>query len=225
MKRYAISDIHGCAKTFKALLDQINFSKKDVLYLLGDYIDRGPDSKGVIDYIWQLQSDGYTIFCLKGNHEQIMLDSLFDLEKRRSWLTYGGLNTLDSFNIQTLDNTPKAYVSWMEKLPHFMIIDGYVLVHAGLNFEFEDPLKDETAMLWIRQWYGSIDRAWLGNRIVIHGHTPTQQLLIQHSLHNLKNIPVIDIDAGCVYDSLGLGHLCAIDLDSRELFFEENIDK
>jgi len=51
MKKFAISDIHGCAKTFKALLKKINFSKEDELYLLGDYIDRGPDSKGVIDYI------------------------------------------------------------------------------------------------------------------------------------------------------------------------------
>ncbi|MFT5168289.1 MAG: serine/threonine protein phosphatase 1, partial [Saprospiraceae bacterium] len=64
MKQYAISDIHGCAKTFKALLEQISFSKEDVLYLLGDYVDRGPDSKGVIDHIWQLQSEGYTVFCL-----------------------------------------------------------------------------------------------------------------------------------------------------------------
>lgn len=51
MSRYAISDIHGCAKTFKNLLRRISFSKEDVLYLLGDYIDRGPDSKGVIDHI------------------------------------------------------------------------------------------------------------------------------------------------------------------------------
>ena len=52
MNKYAISDIHGCLKTFKALLTKLDFSKQDELYLLGDYIDRGPDSKGVIDYIW-----------------------------------------------------------------------------------------------------------------------------------------------------------------------------
>lgn len=225
MKRYAISDIHGCTKTFKALLERINFSKEDILYLLGDYIDRGPDSKGVIDHIWQLQSTGHTVFCIKGNHEQIMIDSLVDIEKKRSWLTYGGLNTLKSFNIQTLIDIPKVYISWLIKLPHFLITDGYVLVHAGLNFELENPLEDETAMLWIRQWYNSIDRKWLGDRIIIHGHTPTKQLLIQNSLHNLKNIPVIDIDSGCVYDTLGFGYLCALNLDSRELYFESNIDR
>jgi serine/threonine protein phosphatase 1 len=225
MKQYAISDIHGCAKTFKALLKQISFSKEDVLYLLGDYVDRGPDSKGVIDHIWQLQSEGYTVFCLKGNHEQLMIDSLVNWEKRRSWLTYGGLETIESFAVQTLEEIPEVYIVWLKNLPHFLEIEGYLLVHAGLNFELKNPLEDETAMLWIRRWYGSIDKTWLDGRIIVHGHTPTKQLLIQNSLHNLEDIPAIDIDAGCVFDILGLGRLCALDLDSRALYFESNIDR
>lgn len=60
MRKFTISDIHGCAKTFKALLNRISFSKEDELYLLGDYIDRGPDSRGVIDHIWHLQKTGHT---------------------------------------------------------------------------------------------------------------------------------------------------------------------
>ena len=70
MNKFAISDIHGCAKNFKALLDRISLSLGDELYLLGDYIDRGPDSKGVIDHVWQLQKTGHTVHCLCGNHEQ-----------------------------------------------------------------------------------------------------------------------------------------------------------
>ncbi|MEO0876095.1 MAG: metallophosphoesterase, partial [Bacteroidota bacterium] len=66
MRKFAISDIHGCLKTFEALLDQIQFTTQDELYLLGDYIDRGPDSKGVIDLIWKMQADGYQVKCLRG---------------------------------------------------------------------------------------------------------------------------------------------------------------
>jgi len=76
MKKYVISDIHGCAKTFKALVDRISFSREDELYLLGDYIDRGPDSKGVIDHIWDLLETGYTVHCLTGNHEQMFLHAI-----------------------------------------------------------------------------------------------------------------------------------------------------
>jgi serine/threonine protein phosphatase 1 len=68
----AISDIHGNNKTFLDLLDKIALTKDDELYLLGDYIDRGPDSKGVIDTIWKLMDDNYRVFCIKGNHEEML---------------------------------------------------------------------------------------------------------------------------------------------------------
>ena len=70
MRRFAISDIHGCARTFEALLDRIAFTSQDELYLLGDYIDRGGDSKGVLDLIFRFQKEGYAVQCLLGNHEQ-----------------------------------------------------------------------------------------------------------------------------------------------------------
>lgn len=76
MKKYAITDIHGCNKTFQALLDKIAFTTADALYLLGDYIDRGPDSKGVFDTIFNLQETGHSVHCLRGNHEAMFLDSL-----------------------------------------------------------------------------------------------------------------------------------------------------
>jgi len=71
MRQIAISDIHGCARTFQALLDKIQLSTNDQLYLLGDYIDRGPDSKGVIDTILGLINAGYRVQTLMGNHEKM----------------------------------------------------------------------------------------------------------------------------------------------------------
>ena len=79
---FAIGDIHGCSNTFKRLLlDKIKIRKSDIIYCLGDYIDRGIDSKGVIDFILELRAEGYTIYTLRGNHEQMMLDAPISKEK------------------------------------------------------------------------------------------------------------------------------------------------
>jgi len=220
MRRFAISDIHGCAKTFKALLQRIAFSKEDILFLLGDYIDRGPDSRGVIDHIWELQEDGFTVHCLRGNHEQMLLDEL----KAQEYYYNGEKATLHSFQVKANQDIPKPYIEWMEELPYFFALDDYILVHAGLNFNSKFPLQDETEMIWIRHWYDNIDRQWLGDRIIVHGHTPTRQLEIKRSVKELDEIPALDIDAGCVFESFGFGHLCALNLDTKEFIFQANVD-
>jgi len=220
MRRFAISDIHGCAKTFRALLNRMAFSKEDVLYLLGDYIDRGPDSRGVIDHIWKLQEDGFQVHCLRGNHEQLLLD-----EYTQKIIWYNGEKaTLRSFQVKSNQEIPKRYIEWMNGLTCFFKLEDYILVHAGLNFRSKFPLDDTYEMIWIRHWYEYIDKDWLGNRIIVHGHTPTRQLEIKRSIKELEEIPAIDIDAGCVYESFGLGYLCALNLDTKELIFHANID-
>ena len=224
MKRFAISDIHGCLKTFKALLKQIGFSKEDELYLLGDFVDRGPDSKGVIDHVWKLQQEGHAVFCLKGNHEQMFLDAVHNINARGHWLKYGGWQTLESFQVQQITDIPKEYISWFKDLPHYLRTDGYFLVHAGLNFRIKNPMEDEVAMLWERNWYHQINHQWLDNRLIVHGHTPTKKLIIQNNLSQLMHTPVINIDAGCVFNTRGYGDLCALNLDNRVLHFHENID-
>ena len=75
-RSFAITDIHGCANTLDALLDQIGLSQSDHLYLLGDYIDRGPRSKEVLDILLALQRKQYPMTVLRGNHEQLFLDAL-----------------------------------------------------------------------------------------------------------------------------------------------------
>lgn len=220
MSRFAISDIHGCAKTFKALLNKIEFSKEDTLYLLGDFIDRGPDSRGVIDHIWELQEEGYTIYCLRGNHEQMLLD---ELAEKEVWYN-GEPEMLKSFHAKSNQDIPKPYIEWMEALPYFFETQDYFLVHAGLNFKTKFPLQDTHEMIWVRHFYDDIDKDWLGNRIIVHGHTPTRQLTIKMGMKELEEIPAINIDAGCVFESFGLGHLCAINLDTKQLIFHANID-
>jgi len=226
MKKFAISDIHGCADTFEALLNKIQFSTEDELYLLGDYIDRGPDSKGVIEDIWQLQDEGYHIKCLRGNHEQLMIDSKIDRQSAYIWMVNGGDKALDSFGGLILDEVPQKYFDWMENLPYYFEVDNFILVHAGFKFDMPDPFLEKHAMIWQRGWYQRINYDWLGDRIIVHGHTPMSSFKIQNSFTTIKKTQYLDIDAGCVFKNriLGGGKLCAMDLTNMELVFQENIE-
>lgn len=224
MRKFAITDIHGHAATFKALLEKIEFSDSDVLYLLGDYVDRGPDSKGVIDTIVDMRRQGHTIYCLLGNHEETMIKSLKDPELLENWLFYGGENTLRSFGISDLKQVPLPYWMFIKSLDLYKVVGNKILVHAGLNFKVDDPFQDAESILWIRDWYNDIDYDWLGKHIIIHGHTPVPQDVIQSQLSNLETQRVINIDNGCFMDSKpGMSHLCALNMDTMELTFQSNI--
>ena len=194
MPRYAISDIHGCAKTFVRLLETISLHREDELFLLGDYVDRGPDSYGVIAHIWSLQAAGYQLTCLRGNHEEMLLDALNG--RGRAWDYYPDL--------------PKAPAvrDWMDGLPFYAETPGYLLVHAGLNFKSREPLADTEAMLWARNWEGDIDTDWLAGRIVIYGHTPRSRSQLIENARYLRTARRLCIDSGCAMTPLrhGLPH-------------------
>jgi len=227
MPQFAISDIHGCAKTFDALLNEIQFSHSDELFLLGDYIDRGPDSKGVLDRIMQLQQDGYTIECLMGNHEQMVLHSIAmgRADMAKSWMANGGKETLESFGLKTTDPPsflPDNYLSFLSQMELYKEVNGYILVHAGLAFDAPDPFADHYAMLWIRDFYDNIDYDWLDGRVIIHGHTPRAAALIKFQLKNLSRLSVLNIDAGCVFERHGRDSLCAFNMTDRTLTFMKN---
>jgi serine/threonine protein phosphatase 1 len=220
----AISDIHGCLKTFKALIEsEVKLEKSDKLYLLGDYIDRGPDSKGVLDYILQLISEKYDVTVLKGNHEEMLLRSIHDQNYLTSWLINGGDKTLDSFKINLFEEMPSMYVDFIRSMGSFKVLDSYILVHAGINFTLENPFEDLEAMLWLRTFI--VDPAKSGNRTVVHGHTPISRERIEEYIRNVDKDRRINIDNGCVYKSYPhQAHLCALELNTRNLYFQPNID-
>jgi len=223
--KFAISDIHGCHQTFLSLLEEISFSKEDQLFLLGDFIDRGPSSKQVINHIWQLQKEGYSIQCLRGNHEQMLLDGVNDPVNEVFWLKNGGAETINSFNVQNIQKIPTKYIQWMKDLPCYLETEGYLMVHAGLNFNKAEPLLDEEGLMWSRRWYSNLNREWLGNRIIIHGHTPTERETLRGQLKNLSELPVINIDNGCYMPSETKGNLMAFNLDKKEMTFLKNQDR
>lgn len=224
MRQLAISDIHGCAITFKALVEKtLSLTRKDELYLLGDYIDRGPNSQQVFDYIFKLQEAGYQVHCLRGNHEEMMLDARNgDADDIDHWKSNGGSETLSSFGIlYDLQLIPSVYWEFCESLPYYVELDGHFLVHAGLNFQDPDgPLADEESMLWIRNWYPDLDRDWLGDRIMVHGHTPRNRRQIEAWPMIKEDIPVLNIDCGCFFT----GEMCAYDMSNDRLYFQKNLD-
>lgn len=223
MRRFAISDIHGCCKTFRELVDnQLEIRLEDKLYVLGDYIDRGPDSKGVIDYILELRSEGYQVECLLGNHEEMLVNALEHSHLSDIWLRNGGKATLRSFNAVAPIDIPQKYWDFISELKYHIELDDYFLVHAGFNFSNEDIFEDRHAMLWIRRWYNEIEPSRLNGKTIVHGHTPISPLEIRE---HAENRPYIDIDAGCVYQPrYPYGYLCALNLDDRSLIFQPYIE-
>lgn len=224
MRRFAISDIHGCSKTFDALLDKLALTTDDELYLLGDYVDRGPDSKGVIDLIWHLQQEGFSVTCLKGNHEEMMLNSRLSAQYFPHWYHQGGRETMESFGCEQLAQIDERYWDFLNQLAYYHEVDQYLLVHAGFNFRVPNPFEDLESMLWIRNWYPQINEEWLAHRIIIHGHTPTPISGIRELYQALRDEKVLVIDNGCVYSHPGMGALCAFEMYEQQLYFQKRID-
>jgi serine/threonine protein phosphatase 1 len=222
MPRYAITDIHGCLKTFKALLQQIGLSKTDELYLLGDYVNKGPDSKGVLDYLMELQQQGYQLTILRGNHDQLLLDAAGS-EGKNVWLSPADQTlTLKSFGIDRLHKIPAKYLDFIKAMPYYQVLPDYILVHAGLNFASED-LFDDTHLL-MNAKHQHIDEDRLEGKILVHGHLPVGLTKIKKAVAKAK--PEINLDSGCVYyKNTAFGRMVALDLDNRRLYVQINQDK
>lgn len=203
MRKFAISDIHGCSKTLQYLVEEVIALKKDdQLFLLGDYVNRGPDSMGVMDLIMSWQEAGYKLTCLRGNHEE-----------RVQRAVKQGMYPL----------APK-YQNFLKSLKNYHEVDRYILVHAGLNFQMENPLWDTYSMRWIRRWEEYTDEYWLDGRKVVYGHVRKKRNEIRSKVSD--DSPYIGIDNGCCMNdsTCGEGHLCALQLGSEELFFQPNLD-
>lgn len=215
----AIGDIHGCRKTFENLLfNSLQIKKEDQIYCIGDYIDRGKDSKGVIDLILRLREESYNIITLRGNHEQMLLDCLVDEEALDLWIQNGGAETIRSFGIGSIEDLSKKYWTFLKQTDLFIETEKYIFVHAGLNFFRKDIFQDKEAMLWIRDYYPN--QPALKDKLLIHGHTPKPLKSILKQKGNC-----INIDGGCVYNHMAsLGNLVAIDLTNRLFLWEENCD-
>ena len=221
-----IGDIHGCVYTLKALLKQLQPTQDDYLYFLGDYINRGPDSKGVIDTIITLKDEFPNTVTLTGNHEQLLIND-YIAETEKGWHNMADEEFTSSFNIKNLKQLPKQYIEFCKTLPFYHEDPNFIAVHAGLNFEDTNPLASKEHLIWIRNWYHNIDYKWLGDKVIIHGHTPLTIQEIEAQFSNYKNTQVLNIDCGVFMHEQkahGLGYLCAFDFTNEKLYFQENLD-
>ncbi|HAA10444.1 MAG TPA: serine/threonine protein phosphatase [Cytophagales bacterium] len=221
-KRVAISDIHGCQRSFQRLIDRLNLQEGDHLYLLGDYIDRGPHVKEVMDYLFQLQKAKFEVTMLRGNHEQLLLDSIKDAQTHALWVKVGGYATLSSFGVSKAEDIPSEYLEFFDSLSYYVDLPDYYLVHGGFNLTLEDPFDDPWSMMNLRDFY--VDDTFLQGRQIVRGHVPTMLSKIQEDLKK-EDAPIITIDNGCVYSEVwGLGNLLAYDMDKKSLIMQPYID-
>lgn len=232
MARWIIPDIHGCARTLETMLKKmLKATRDDELFFLGDYIDRGPDSKKVLDILMGLQEDGWNIHCLKGNHEEYCVKvweedqkwHLFKSDTQKLWENVGAKNTYKSFGVKRPREIPEKYIEWMRNLPYYFELEKYILVHAGMNFRAKDPFKDTYSMVSTRDF--RVDFSKTDGRRIIHGHLPEDYGFIDHVIHNQNNFDFIALDNG-VYDvkKTGMGNLMAFNPDSDELMALSNQD-
>ena len=191
---YAIGDVHGRLDLLEDLVAHI---REDVaqhpsdsarsLIFLGDYVDRGPESRGVVDAVMSDLLPGFTTVRLMGNHEEAMLSFLDGDSDGLDWLSFGGLETLLSYGVplRSLPNSgeavralqaalieavPERHVAFFRNcLLHYSVGD-YVFVHAGVRPGITLEKQTQTDLLWIRDDFLRV-RSALPGRVVVHGHT------------------------------------------------------
>ncbi|MDD2852482.1 MAG: metallophosphoesterase family protein [Desulfuromonadaceae bacterium] len=223
MTRYAIGDIHGGARTFRALLEKIDLRRDDRVYLLGDYVDRGPSSRGVLDIILKLMESGFDVRPLKGNHEDMLMWASCEKidEQSQNYMKGWGTETLKSFGVLSPHDLQPRYMQFLKSLPCLLEDGHFIFVHAGLDMSKDDPVSRTSTefMLWGNS--GFISDNEIPGRIIISGHKIRNVGFIKASLDQ----PHIQIDNGAFSNQQpDFGHLVALNLDAMELTFQPWMD-
>lgn len=168
-RTFVIGDIHGCLTSLELMEEFIGFNAVDTIILLGDYIDRGPDSKGVMDWCIDAKTR-FNLVTIIGNHELMMHEAKGEVEDYLSWIMNGGQDTLRSFGCK-LKEIPQIYWDFIYDCELYHETSDYIFVHGGL--EHDKALVDQTpdAACWIR--FRDL-RPHQSKKTVICGHTPTK---------------------------------------------------
>jgi serine/threonine protein phosphatase 1 len=184
----AVGDIHGCLHQLKTLMAQVIPSPADQVVFLGDYVDRGPDSAGVLEYLLGFAKDFPATIFLRGNHEQMFSDYL-DGRNMTAFLINGGTKTLESYGIAQKWPVPESHRTFLETLVNAYETEGYIFVHAGMRPGVPLAKQDSIDLLWIRRDFINSDYDW--GKTVVYGHTPLEAPFMTQTR--------LGIDTGCVY--------------------------
>ena len=166
----AIGDVHGCAIALDSLIQRIEPRADDTLVILGDCVDRGPDSRGVIEQLLVLR-DRCRLVPLMGNHEEMMLNHLDGRPQPDDWLQFGGKATLSSYEgAGSAANAPSAHIDYIRSWVDFWEIDSHFFVHGG--YHPEQPLGGQRWQLW--RWHSlrdMIPEPHVSGKTAVVGHT------------------------------------------------------
>lgn len=195
---YAVGDIHGRADLLERLLDRIwadATCDANTLVFLGDYVDRGPSTKAVIDLLTGLERPGWEIVKLRGNHEQILLEYLQNPDIYQSWRNFGGTETLLSYGVKPpvfsdakelqraqaafVAALPSAHLAFLNCLETSYCVGDYLFVHAGVRPGIVLDRQVPEDMLWIRDEFLTSDAQF--GKVVVHGHSPSEQPIVRHN--------------------------------------------
>ena len=184
----AIGDIHGHHQKLERILEMVQPRDTDQFVFLGDYVNRGPDTKGVISFLMEFQSAYPDTIFLRGNHDQMLLNALFEYRYSSDhacqtsvyehqcctrcpgtimFLQSGGRHTLESYSIQKINEIPQSHLAFIQQTRFYHSIDAFLFVHAGARNDLPLEAQDEYTLLWSR----NLDPGIMETHVV--GHKPT----------------------------------------------------
>lgn len=165
---FAIGDVHGCLDMLKRLVDRIEMSRPEgTIVFLGDYVDRGPDSAGVLQFIMDgPQKEGWKWVALKGNHEDMMVSCIMGANPVEWWIGNGGAQTIASYGGEVIGD----HLRWCNDLPLLHADEHRIYAHAGVDETIPMDQQSEHDLLWSRKPPHYSGEYW--GKHLVHGHTP-----------------------------------------------------
>jgi serine/threonine protein phosphatase 1 len=201
----AIGDIHGCSDALSSVLRAIDPQPNDTIITLGDYVNRGIDSKGALDLLIEL-SGRFRLVPILGNHDEMMLKANGSRSSFRHWMEFGGIETLDSYgDTGHISLVPRQHFDFLESCVAYFENETHFFTHGNYDPDLPLDQQDERTLrrLSLRDF---VPGPHVSGKIAVVGHTPQTEVL------DLGHL--ICVDTGCAYG----GKLTAMELESGEVW-------
>jgi serine/threonine protein phosphatase 1 len=201
----AIGDIHGCSHALASILAAIDPQPADTIITLGDYVDRGIDSKGVLDMLIGL-SNRCRLIPILGNHDEIMLKAKDNRSAFRTWMEFGGITTLDSYgDTGQIDLVPYEHFEFLRSCVPYYETDTHFFVHANYDPDLPLDQQDDHTLRWL-SLADRIPTPHFSGKVAVLGHTSMREVLrLPH---------LIGIDTGCCFG----GNLTAVEVGTSKMW-------
>lgn len=212
-----IGDIHGCLKALDAVLRAVNLQSDDTLVTIGDYVDRGPDSKGVIERLIGLK-DQVNLVPLLGNHEEMMLESLEKHAEPYGWFLHGGSTTMESYGFEgDMSVVPPSHLEFLRELKPYHETSTHFFIHA--NYDPRLPLAEQPPKLarWVKLTERIPGPHQSGKKAVVgHTHDPEGQIFrlphltcIDTYCYGGRWLTAMDLQSNAIWQATPEGQLIA----------------